>query len=431
MAAEGFIGRAVFGHPPTRACFDDQAVVTAMVRVEAALAAAEADLGMISAEAAKAIAALEGQFSADPAALGEGVRSAGVPVPALVAAMRDALGAAHADWVHFGATSQDIVDTAFCLCFARALGGLEATLATVIDHLEEKASALGDTIMLGRTRTQYATPISAGLRVAQWAQPLIALEREAGEVRRAALRVQFSGASGSRSAVLPNGAAISRAMAGSLGLEDGPPWCTDRSGLLRLAGWLNRLVAALGKIARDVALSSRGEVAEMRAGTGGGSSTMPHKSNPVTAEALQALSELAVTYHSGLASAAVHAEERDGSMWSVEWALFPALFEVAGAALAYAETLVTTLTADAAAMQARIDETPAVLAEAAVFALSSTIGVVDAKKRVGEALKADKPFLEALAERTDFDWAAWGPHAGFLDAARAVADEIFAERAKP
>ncbi len=428
MVADGFLAKAAFGHEPTRTCFADDAILAAMIRVEAALALAQADLGMIPPSAAAAIAALGDGAAISIDVLSDGVRDAGVPVPALLGALRSKLDPADADWLHYGATSQDIVDTAFCLCFREGLDGLEDALGALIDALQVKSREFDTTPMLARTRGQLATPITAGLRVAEWAQPLITLEAELAGVRNAALRVQFGGASGSRNIVAPHGAAIAEAMAKALGLSDSPPWHTDRSGFLRLADWLNRLAGALGKIGTDLAISSRGEIGEMRAGASGGSSTMPHKSNPVTAEALQSLAVLARTFHTGLMSAAVHAEERDGVMWPVEWAFFPALFEVAGASLANTTTLMATLTVNATAMQARIDDNPGVMAEAAVFALSTSLGVVEAKRIVGEALSADEPFLQAVAARSSFNWSAWDPNAASVAAAQSVSEQIFAAR---
>jgi 3-carboxy-cis,cis-muconate cycloisomerase len=423
----GLLTRVSLGHDPTRRCFEDRALIVAMVRFESALAKAQAEFGVIPEGAAMSIAGFN-TATIDPDALALGMRGSGVPVPALLEQMRAGLDRDAAGWLHHGATSQDVVDTALCLCFRAALDGFEPMLAGLLDALGEKSEAFGDTPMLARTRGQLATPITAGLRLAEWAQPLIALEAELPSVRAAALRVQFGGASGSRSVVAPHGASISRGLAEALGLRDGPPWHTDRSGFLRLASWLSRLVTALGKIGRDLELSSRGEIAEMRAGVGGGSSTMPHKSNPVTAEILQTLAVLAQSHEAGLVRASVHGEERDGAMWAVEWALFPQLFEVAGAALDHAAVLVGSLSVDPQAMRARIDATPAVLAEAAVFALAPSLGRIEAKRVVSEALSAPEGFIEALAARTAFDWSGWDPSDQFTESARAVAQQIFAAR---
>lgn len=416
-----------FSHAPTRDRFSDASVIAAMVRVEAALAAVQAELGLIGADAATEIAALSAS-RLDFNAIAEGVLSAGVPVPALVSQMREQLSSDAADALHWGATSQDIVDTALCLCFGNVLDLIENDLGKLIDVLKAESDKARDIPMLARTRGQLATPITAGLRIARWAQPLIALEGELPFVRQAALRVQFGGASGSRSVVHPHGREISAGLARELGLADGPCWHTDRSGFRRLANWLVRLVEATGKIGRDLSISARGEIGEMRGGGGGGSSTMPHKSNPVTAEALQTLVVLAQSHETGLAAAAIHAEERDGAMWPVEWAVFPSLFEVTRAALDHGAELVDSLEIEAEAMLRRINDNPEVLAEAASFALAPTIGLVAAKRLVAEALKAPEPLMEALAARSDFDWSEWDPNSQSRAAAREMAEAIFASR---
>ena len=417
----------IFGHAPTRAHFEDQAFAEAMLRVEVALARAQADLGIVPAAAAGEIAALRGPSDAT-AELAAGVAASGVPVPALIDVLRRELSEDAANWLHFGATSQDIVDTAFCLCAQAALGDLSVMLAALIDTLEALSTAHAETLMLGRTRGQLATPITFGLRVAQWAQPMIALEAQMGALKAEVLRVQLGGASGSRSAFGALGEDVARRMAEALDLADGPPWHADRSGMRRLAGWLGRLVAALGKIGKDVAISTRGEVAELRLARAGRSSTMPHKSNAVRAEALQSLMPVAAGYEAGLAAGAIHAEERDGAHWSVEWALVPQLFETAGAGLAHATALCEVLEVDSQAMRDRVEAEPAVRAEAAVFALAQKTGGIEAARIVAAALASGRPLWTALAEHQDIDWDTALSDAGFTSAAARTARQIFTAR---
>ncbi|MEL6210321.1 MAG: lyase family protein, partial [Pseudomonadota bacterium] len=284
------------------------------------------------------------------------------------------------------------------------------------------------TLMLARTRGQLATPITFGLRVSQWAQPLIGLEAELDGLQQEALRVQLGGASGSRSVFGAAADEIAGLMATELALASGPPWHTDRSAVRRLAEWLGRLVTATGKIGRDVSLAARGEVAELRLAASGSSSTMPHKSNPVLAEALQSLVPVAVGCQAGLAAAAVHAEERDGAAWSVEWALIPQLFELAGTALERAEKLIETLIVDVEAMRARATADPSVLAEAAVFALAAQVGRVEASRLVSAALASGLPLDAALEGQGGIDWAQALSDAGFTGPASRVAAQVFASR---
>lgn len=427
MMGSTYLTRPILGHPPTGARFDDAAFTRAMITVEAALAKVQAELGVIPQEAATDIAALAGA-TVPPEPLSAGVAAAGVPVPALVAALRAQLGPQSADWLHFGATSQDIVDGAMCLCASHALAGHAQALADLIDTLHVESEAHGDVLMLARTRGQLATPITFGLRIAQWAQPLIGLENELPGLRGLALKVQFGGASGSRSANGGDGRAIGQALAAELGLTASPPWHTDRGGLRQLSAWLLRLVQALAKIGGDLALSARGEIAEVRAGAGGGSSTMPHKSNPVQAEALATIAQVAAACDAGLANSAVHAEERDGAMWAVEWALLPQMFELAGAALSHADALVSDMTADGSAMKRRITATPAVLSEAAVFALSTKLGRTEATAEVKDALAKGTSLEKLLTGHLGPLGARTLSSARFTEPAASVVAEIFDSR---
>ena len=426
----GFLTDPIFGHIQIRGFLDDQAVAAAMVRTEVALAQVQADLDIVPRASAMAIAAgLEG-IEVCPRLLAEGVVATGVPVPALVTKLRGRLAPKDADWLHYGATSQDIADTAMCLCFDAAMIELRAKLEAVIEALEALSHKHADTMMLARTRGQLATPISFGLRIAQWAQPLIGLEDELDSIRRTVLRVQFGGASGSRSVLGGQGADVGAGLAEYLGLADGPPWHTDRSGIRRLANWLSRCIAGLAKIGRDLAISSRGEISELRTSSGGGSSTMPHKANPVAAEALQSVAAIAVACEAGLSASAVHAEERDGGMWAVEWALMPPLFEATGAALDHAQILLDTLVVDIGRMRARIDAAPEVRSEAAVFSLSAKLGRVAAEKIVSEGLRKGRSLNDVLAEHGGDEARIAIQDAGFLEPAAAAARQIFGTRTK-
>lgn len=219
--------------------------------------------------------------------------------------------------VHYGATSQDIVDTAYCVCFKACLPHIVGEISRLIDQLDELSSRHVDTLMLARTRGQLATPITMGLRLAQWAQPLISLEAETDDVRVAALCVQLGGASGSKNVFGGKGADISKSLSARLGLEDSPPR-SDRSGVRWLANWLLRIVSATAIIGRDFSIASRGEIGELRPTRGGASSSMPHKSNLVLSEALQSLAPIASACEAALAASSAHAEERDGAncRWS-------------------------------------------------------------------------------------------------------------------
>ena len=382
----------LLGDAEAAAAFSDAAEIAAMVRVERALALAEAACGVIPAEAGAAIDAGLRDVAPAPAALGPGTASAGVPVPALVAALRKALPPEAGQWLHWGATSQDIVDTGLALRLAPLLDLLAARVAALSDTLGEAARLWAELPLAGRTRSQVAAPITFGLRVARWRQPLSGLGADLDRLRPRLLRVQLGGAVGSNSAIAPHGPAVIAALAAELGLAAAPAWHADRSGLGALAGWCAGLTGALGKMAGDLILMGRSESGEARAGAGGGSSTMPQKSNPVGAEAIGALARLVAALTAPMHLAALHAEERDGTAWTLEWLVLPQILVATAAALRHAQGLAETLAPDPDRMRAVLDlDGGAALAEAASFQIAAHMPRAEAQALVKRAVAERAP----------------------------------------
>ncbi len=376
----------LFSDAEVAALLGDAAFVARMVEVEAALARATAQAGLIPEAAGRAIEAVLEHALISPEDLGVGMASAGVPVPDLVAMLRKLDGDA-GRYLHWGATSQDIVDCAHLLQWRAVLEVFEQRLTQLLDSLQAASTRFDAVPMAGRTRSQIATPISFGLRIAQWAQPLIHLADELPAMRARLLRVQFGGASGAGSAVGMQAAHVSAALADALGLADSACWHTDRSAQVALGGWLTSLTAALAKMAGDLILMGRSEIGEARAGSGGGSSTMPQKSNPVAAEAIVSLATVSSALQSGLHIAARPVEERDGAAWAVEWMILPQLGTGTAAALRHAQGLVQSLEADVGRMAEQLAQGHgAVMAEAASFALAAHMSRTEAGNLVKEAL---------------------------------------------
>lgn len=426
----------LFGDAEAAAILSDRAFIARMIEVEAALALASAEVGLIPAAAGGRIAAALAGLQLAPEALGPGMASAGVPVPALVKQLQAALGA-DAGWLHWGATSQDIVDSAQAMQWRALLALLGGRLGGLIDALQA-ASAAADQPMAGRTRSQIATPITLGLRLAGWAQPLIGLEAELPALRGRLLRVQFGGASGSAAVAGDHAAALSAALARRLGLRDAPCWHGDRSGVVSLGAWLAALTAALAKLARDLIVMGRSEIGEARAGTGGGSSTMPQKSNPVAAEAVVTLAALTASLQPALALAASPLEERDGAAWALEWLALPQMGMAAATALRHAAGLIDTLAPAPERMAAHLAADHAsALSEAASFALAAHMPRPDAQALVAEALAAARAeglsLPAALARHPRAaglaDWPATLTPQAQAAPARAMAQRIFAGRA--
>lgn len=401
----------LFSEPETAAHFSDEAEIAAMIAVERALARAEARAGVIPAEAADAIDRELADIILPPEQLASGTAAAGVPVPALVKALRAQLSPEAAHWLHWGATSQDILDTGAVLRIARALDGLAARLGRLIDRLTEQARAHAATPMAGRTRSQIATPIPFGLRIANWTSPLIALEARLPAVRAEACRVQLGGASGSNAVLGAAAPAVIETLAKELALSPSPPWGTERTGFAELGAWLAQLSAALGRIGGDLMLLGRSEAGEAVAGPAGGSSTMPQKRNPVAAEALVTLGRMAGPYAGLLTGAVSHHEERDATAWAVEWFALPALLVGAGAGLRHGQALADTLICHPDRMVAALGTGGgAAFAEAASFALAEHMPRAEAQQLVSRATRmaeAEKiPLAEALSRLTDVpvDW---------------------------
>lgn len=410
--------------------------VAHMITVEAALARACGTVGIIPQDAASRLSDALAQTRIDPRDLGAGTAAAGVPVPALVKQLQAGLGV-DGQFLHWGATSQDIVDCAHVLQWRDMLDMLAARVAQLLDALKHASDAQSDTLMAGRTRSQVATPISFGLRIATWAQPLIALDAALPDIRARLLRVQFGGASGSASAVGTHGAALSAELARELGLADAPCWHTDRMSIMAVGGWLAGVSAALAKMARDLVTLGRSEIAEARAGTGGGSSTMPQKSNPVGAEAIITLADWTACLQPALTRAASPMEERDGAAWALEWLALPQMGMATAAALGHAQALADSLTADPARMAVQLDAgNGAVLAEAASFALAAYMPRPQAqevvKAALARAVEDGISLPQALNQHEAScglaDWTAILSAQSQLAASEVMRTRIFAER---
>jgi 3-carboxy-cis,cis-muconate cycloisomerase len=420
------IHAALFADSELTRLLDDGSDVAHMIAFERALATVQGRLEIIPAQAAREISEKLAGVHIEPARLAAGTRSAGVPVPALVAELRKQLSADGGAWLHWGATSQDVIDTAMVLQAKVALEILGARLEKLIDTLERQSARHADQLMAGRTRSQVSTPITLGYRIAQWAHPLPAL-------RSAVLRVQFGGASGINSAIAPDGTAVSAALALELGLEDSPSWHVNRTPVLALAGWLLQLTSALAKMAGDLALSGRTDIAELASGTGGGSSTMPQKANPVQAETIQVLNTIAIAAQAGLAAAASPLEERDGAAWPLEWHFLPQMLLAAGAALAHAEDLATSLQANETNLDATLAANPEIMAETASFVLARNgVSRAEAKDLVAAAAKDPAPFAEALARLApvSLDWQKELDPQQVVAPAKDMSDRIFQARRK-
>ncbi|WP_018465466.1 3-carboxy-cis,cis-muconate cycloisomerase [Calidithermus timidus] len=403
------LGR-VFGDPEMAALFSDERGLGAMLEVEGALAWAQAELGLIPPEAAQAIERAIAGFTPDWEALAQATERDGVPVAGLVSALRRAVGAPYERYLHYGATTQDILDTALVLRLREALALLEGRLRGVLRHLLKLAQRHLHTPMAGRTHAQQALPIPFGFKVAGWMAPLLRHLERLGELKGRLLVVQLGGAVGTLAALGEEGPRVQEALARRLGLGLPPiPWHTARDNLAELAGWLSLLSGSLGKMAQDILLLAQSEVGEVRESAQegrGGSSTLPQKSNPVQSEVVVAAARANAALLAALHQAQIAEHERATHAWQLEWLTLPSMFAHAAAALKQALELCQNLVVDEARMRANLAASQGLLlAEALQFALAPHLGMEPAKALLREAVRVARAegrhLVEVVRERAE------------------------------
>ena len=321
----------LLGDRETDALMGIEAELAAMASFEAALAQAQAAHNLISTLAADAIGQALAAFLPDLAALRAAAGRDGVVVPELVHQMRAQIGMPHAEHLHLGATSQDVIDTALVLRLRPVLDLFERRVSGLADQLEALSGRFGSRPLMGRTRMQAAIPITVADRVRSWREPLLRHLDRLGALRPDLLVVQFGGAAGTLDKLGDKAAAIRASLAAELGLGGTSQWHSQRDRLANLANWLSLLTGTLGKFGQDVALMAQagGEIA---LSGGGASSAMPHKQNPVAAEVLVALARFNAAQLGAMHQALVHEQERSGAAWTLEWLVLPGMVAAAGAA---------------------------------------------------------------------------------------------------
>jgi 3-carboxy-cis,cis-muconate cycloisomerase/3-oxoadipate enol-lactonase len=338
----------------------NRAWLRAMLDAERALAVASARVGIVPEPAAAAIAAAGHTDRFDPDDLGRRALGAGNPVVPLVrdltAAVTAEAGPEAARWVHHGATSQDILDTAASLVAARALGPILDDLDGAAAGCARLAEAHRDTFMAARTLDQQALPTTFGLKAAGWLAALDEAADGLDRFRRGRLAAQLGGAAGTLAALGPHGVEVAQAFAAKLGLaEPVLPWHTDRARVGELAGALGVAAGALGKLALDVTLLAQTELGEVAEAAGGGSSTLPHKRNPVGAVLVRAACARVPGLVATLLGAMAQEQERATGAWQAEWEPLAELLRLVGGAAARARELLEGLEVHPDRMRANLE----------------------------------------------------------------------------
>jgi 3-carboxy-cis,cis-muconate cycloisomerase len=393
--------------------FSDRSILQATLQFEVALARVEARLKIIPPAAAEVIATEAIPDAFDIAALSRDTLRAGTPGVPLAKALTErvrAKGSVAAGFVHWGATSQDVADTALILLLKRARPLLASDLARIEQALSRLADQHRDTIMLGRTLLQGAPPVTFGLKAAGWLAAVHRGNSRLTETFAEALIVQFGGASGTLAAFGTQGLAVARGLADELGLAcPDAPWHTHRDRLANLVCACGVLTGTLGKIARDISLLMQGEVGEAAEPGGkgrGSSSTMPQKRNPIGCAVALAAANRVPGLVSSYLSAMVQEHERAVGAWQSELPTIAAAIQAMGVAAASMVEITEGLSVNSAQMRGNIDATlGTIFAEKAMFLLARSLGRDTAHKLVEEATRQavaqKQPLAKVLGEMTE------------------------------
>lgn len=395
MVADRGVFAPLFAGPAIAAVFSDHAHLQGMLDFEAALARAEARTGVIPQAAAAPIVSACAAETYDLTVLATAAAKAGntaIPmVKMLTARVAEADGEA-ARYVHWGATSQDAMDTGLVLQLRQALALIEADLSRLSAALAARAVDHKQTPMVGRTWLQHALPVTFGLKVAGWLDAIERHRARLAELKPRLLVLQFGGAAGTLAALDDKGLQVAAALAEDLNLGlPAMPWHGARDRVVEMGAVLALLTGSLGKMARDIALLMQTDVGEAfePAGEGrGGSSTMPHKRNPVTAAVVLAAATRVPHLAGSLLSGMAQEHERGLGGWHAEWQVLPELVQLSAGALAQMADTIEGLDVDADRMRANLDITNGlIMAEAVTMALGAKIGRMAAHQRVEAASK--------------------------------------------
>jgi 3-carboxy-cis,cis-muconate cycloisomerase len=437
----------LFGTADAEGLWSDRARIAGMLAFEAALARAEAGEGVIPETAVAPIGHACRAELYDPDDLAAAVAEAGNPAIPLVRALARKVAEEDpvaARYVHWGATSQDAMDTGLVLQLRRYLQLLEATLDALGVALAARANADRDTVMVGRTWLQQGPPVTFGLKAAGWLDTLDRQSERLAELKPRLLTLQFGGAVGTLAALGDRGLAVARRLAVDLDLTlPAIPWHGARDRIGEIAAWLGLLAGGLGKIARDLSLMMQSEVGEASEGGAegrGGSSTMAHKRNPLSCSVILAAAGEAPALVAALLAAQPQEHERGLGNWQVEWQLLPRLALVTLGAARRAQELIENLQLDRVRMRENLELTRGLIyAEAVTMALARTLGKQRAHGLIQKATRAAsaqgrhlKEVLAALPEiRSALDATAldrlFRPE-NYLGEARRFVDAVVAKR---
>ena len=370
--------RDMFGTHEMREVFTDEALVGHYLQVEAALARAQARIGVVPEAAADAIAAASRNIKIDFDRLRHETEIVGYPILPLVHQLSEAAGEA-GRYVHWGATTQDIMDTATVLQIRAALEIVARELQAVCDCLANLARKYRDTPMAGRTHLQQALPITFGYKAAVW---LSSIDRHIERLQQALPRIlvgQFAGAAGTLASVGKDGLEMQRLFCEELGLrQPSMTWHVARDGIAESVTLLGLITGTLGKIATDIMMMSAtefGELSEPFVPGRGASSTMPQKRNPISSELMLAAAKAVRQHVATMLDGMIHDFERATGPWHLEWVSLPESFLLTASSLANAKFMLAGLVVHEDRMRQNLDLTHGlIVAEAVMMAAAPVMG---------------------------------------------------------
>ena len=441
-AYDSSIFRDFFGTPAMRAVFSDEKLAERYVEVEVALARAEAKVGVVPAGAAEAIAKRAQGLKLDLAALKAETDIVGYPIVGIVHQLAKGVGDA-GGYVHWGATTQDIMDTATVLQVRDALALVEADLVALDATLAALAQKHRDTVMAGRTHLQHALPVTFGFKVAVWLSMIRRHRERLEQLKPRVLVAQFSGAAGTLASLGDKGLEVQAALADELGLaQPDITWHVARDGIAEAGAFLGLVTGSLSKIAVDVMLMMQtevGEVFEPFVKGRGASSTMPQKRNPISCEMIVALAKTVRAQVGLLLDSMATDHERATGPWHLEWIALPEAFLATAGALHQARFMLEGLIVEPEAMRRNLDITGGlIVAEAVMMALAPHTGRGEAHDLVyvacRSALEQGTPLIDQLRKMSEvtrhFDEAGLQrlvDPAGYLGTAREMVDRLLAK----
>ena len=441
--ADSPIMGTLYGSDAMRAVFDERAYFQRMLDVEAALARVQARLGIIPVDAAAAIVAAAKVENLRTDELAASARNVGYPVVGLVQGLSRAAGE-HGGWTHWGATTQDIMDTATVLQVRAGLGLIRDELLGIVRALATQAERHRATVMAGRTHLQQALPYTFGLKCATWLMPLVGHVSRLDQLRLRVEVVEFGGAAGTLASLGAQGLAVMEGLAAELGLAaPAAPWHVCRDGLAEAVGLLGLVCGSLAKLATDVILLAQTEVAELAepyvAGRGS-SSTMPQKRNPIASEYVLAAARMVQALVPVMQGAMAQDHERATGPWQAELLALPQAFVLTHGALLHARAIAEGLVIDAERMRRNLGATGGlIVAEAVMMGLAPHTGRNEAHDFVYDACRAaiesDRPLYDVLLETPEVagplgaeKLRALTDPANYLGAAQAMVDRVLAGR---